>query len=267
MLGRFELRLVSDLLQLLGKSGFNMRKKTRYILLVSMHLPLLLCCITTKDRPRADSVPTSYVLNPIGATQYVAAYWKPHSFGLSRAPWEISFTDRVTMYLHNNASEFGHIACGSWWVPSFLNQRKLPLHNIKALTVAVEVYLSSARYHPTNARLRMAVASAISGTGAARLTEIDFWDSPALGSLLYPNGRRYFNGKDEYSYKTHQIATRQWIALTYNFLPYMKECWGDLTQASLECVYIVIESDCRDHRSEDIVSLDVRNLWINVQEF
>jgi hypothetical protein len=216
--------------------------------------------------PFSNSADSSYVLNTLGSSEYISDYWNPHSYNLKNAEWSISFGDKVTMFLNNNASEFGHIACGSWWVPNFLYAAKLPLKNVKALVVSVDLYLSDVSYNTDNGLLRMAVASAINNSGAVEYTELDFWDSPALFTLLYSNSSKYYNGTDEYSYKINQIRVGQWIKIEIDFIPYIKESWGDLSQGYLESIYIVIESDCREHISVDVVSLDVRNLIIRVTE-
>ena len=244
-----------------------MRKEFIFIILTIFILPFLLCCGTApNDLSISDSADSSYILNTLGSSEYLPNYWKPHSYNLKNAEWSISFGDKVSMFLNNNASEFGHIACGSWWIPNFLYKAKLPLKNVKSLVVSVDLYLKDVRYNTNNGLLRMAVAGAISRPGVVIYTELDFWDSPALFTLLYSNGSKYFNGSDEYSYKINQIQTGQWITLELDFIPYIKDGWGDLSQASLESIYIVIESDCREDISEDIVSLDVRNLVIRVTE-
>ncbi len=241
-----------------------MRKKLIFIIPVGFIFVFLLYHTTVNIV--SNPADRSYILNTLGASEYVSDYWKPHSYNLKNAEWSISFGDKVSMFLNNNTSEFGHIACGSWWVPNFLSMRKLPLKNVKSLVVSVDLYLSGVSYNHDKALLRMAVASAITKSVKSEFTELDFWDSPALCTLLYSNGNRYFNGSDEYSYKINKIQAGQWIKLEFDFMPYIKKSWGDLSQASLECIYIVIESDCREHISEDIVSLDVRNLVIRVIE-
>ncbi len=112
----------------------------------------------------------------------------------------------------------------------------------------------------------MAIASAISLSEKTRFTEIDFWDSPQLFDALYSSGNRFYNEKDEYSFKYTQITSEDWIHLNFDLLPYIKSCWGDLDNALLECVYIVIESDCRNNPNEDTVSLDIKNLFIYIKE-
>jgi hypothetical protein len=235
-------------------------------------LPFLPGCISgikasdaAAQSVRNDSA-ASYILNTVGFAQYSSLYWNPHSVGFKNARWSISFGDKVAMHLENDASEFGHIACGSWWAPNFRDEKKLPLKNTKSLIVSVDLFLSEVSYDAANAILRMAVASATTISGTSKFTELDFWDSPGAFTLLYPIGSKFYNGSDEYSYKTHQVQAGQWITITNDFLPFIKESWGDLSQASLECIYMVIESDCRGHRSEDNVSLDVRNLVIHVTE-
>ena len=216
--------------------------------------------------PVSTSADSSYVLNTLGSSEYISDYWNPHSYNLQNAEWSISFGDKVTMFLNNNASEFGHIACGSWWNPNFLYEAKLPLKNVKALVVSVDLYLSNVNYNTDSGLLRMAVAGAIDNLGAVEYTELDFWDSPALFTLLYSDSNKYYNGTDEYSYKINQIQVGQWTKIEVDFIPYIKENWGDLSQGYLESIYVVIESDCRENISVDVVSLDVRNLIIRVTE-
>ena len=244
-----------------------MRKEFIFIILTIFILPFLLCCnTTTNNLPISDSTDSSYILNKLGSSEYISNYWKPHSYNLKNAEWSISFGDIVSMFLNNNAAEFGHIACGSWWAPNFLHAAKLPLKNVKSLVVSVDLYLKDVSYNTENGLLRMAVASVISLSGVSKYAELDFWDSPALCTLLYSNGSKYFNGSDEYSYKINQIQTGQWITLELDFIPYIKDSWGDLSQGYLESIYIVIESDCRENQSVDIVSLDIRNIVIRVTE-
>ena len=164
-----------------------------------------------------------------------------------------------------NTSEFGHIACGSWWVPDFVNSEKPPFRNVETLLVSVDLFLTQTDID-ARSLLRMAIASSVSISGEPRFTEIDFWDSNAIGGLLYARTSKYFNGSDEYSYQVRNMPFGQWITFTQDFLPYIKASWGDLSEAFLESIYVVVESDCRTRQNVDIVSLDVRNLTTRVRD-
>lgn len=216
--------------------------------------------------PELGTSDNNYILNVLGASEYLPEYWNPHSYNLFEAKWNITFDDKVSMFLHNT-SEFGHIACGAWWIPNFLYISKVALKNVKSLIVSVDVYLDDISYNIDNAYLRMGIASTIiDRIGTHMYTELDFWESPALERLLFSIHPKYFNGSDMYGYKIDQIPVDQWITLEVDFMPYIKGSWGDVSQAFLESIYIVIESDCRNNRSVDIASLDVRNLIICVIE-
>lgn len=225
----------------------------------------LFCCISTKYSNISFSN-NGYLLNVSGSNEYNPYLWKPHSYNLKNAEWKITFSNKVNLFLNNNSSEFGHIACGSWWTPNFKDWKKLPLKNIKSLPVSVDVFLSKVDVKPKYSLLRIAIASSINIAGQPRFTELDFWNSKASLALLYEKGNMYFNGKDEYSYKIKQIKQKQWYTLSIDILPYIKKSWGDLSEVLLECIYIVIESDCRENENKDIVSLDVKNLFIHVVE-
>jgi hypothetical protein len=214
-------------------------------------LPLTLSVVVMLSSETAcygESPPgRSYLLNIVGASDYEARYWKPRAYNLEKADWDIRFGDQITMSLRNKASEFGHIACGAWWTTNFIDRKKLPLQNVTSLRYSVDVRLTEADYSPSHSIPRMAVVAVINRDGVVRYVELDFRDTPAAYALFYPDGNKYFNGTDEYSYALNKIPPGWWLTIKHDFLPYMKECWGDLSRAALESVYVVIESDGRKY--------------------
>jgi hypothetical protein len=218
------------------------------------------------DPPATVYPGSSYILNTGGSAPYSPSDWKPHQVGFEKAVWSINAGDGISMFLNNQNSEFGHIACGSWWTPNFINGTKLPLKNVKSLIVSVDVCLTGMNYDISNSLLRMAVAGAITLPGGSRYTELDFWDSPRALSNLYPDRDKYYNGIDEYSYHADQVHAGHWYTLSSDFIPYICNSWGDLSSSALESVYLVIESDCRKNPDADEVTLCVKNLVIRVTE-
>jgi len=194
-----------------------------------------------------------------------AGFWNYHTVGFDDGvQWTAHFGDEVVVELLTSRGDSGHLAAGMWWTEGFVEERKIPIHDID-IRADFDIVIEKFIYHPPNEWLRVALACAVQRLdGSVVYTELDILDSP--NTLRHPNGNTQgggdviFKGGDVVEYRIDEIPLGIWRHYSLNLTGFIDRAWAIEEGDQLESVYVVIESELNPVE----VELRIDNMWISM---